>query len=224
MGPPSLEPSEHNTTHAGRPNVLAGQLFPPPSRQERSRRKREALLMSALALFGEHGYEATSIEEIARRAGVAVGGFYQHFASKQQVLLVLMDLFLAEAAELTEPASRSEPLSTQEIIAGFVRQGLGIDWSYAGAYRAWREVIARDGALRTLNQHIESWVAGQLELLIHALLQTPGARRDVDIPTFSWVLSMLFWRLTESPVEHSDAVITSVTSLIYHGLFTDHPE
>jgi len=126
MGHPSPELNEHNAAHVGRPDVLAGQRFPPASRQERSRRKREALLTSALVLFGERGYEAASIEEIARRAGVAVGGFYQHFASKQQVLLVLMDLFLAEAAALTEPGGRTDPVSTRDSIAGFVRQRGGL--------------------------------------------------------------------------------------------------
>ena len=68
---------------AGRPALRAGQCLPPLPWQDRSRRKRAAL-------SAERGYEATSIEEIARRAGVAVGSFYQHVASKQQVLLVLI--------------------------------------------------------------------------------------------------------------------------------------
>ncbi len=75
---------------AGRPALRAGQRLPPLPQQDRSRRKRAALLAAALALFAERGYEATSIEEIARRAGVAVGSFYQHVASKRQVLLVLI--------------------------------------------------------------------------------------------------------------------------------------
>ncbi|HEX6779203.1 MAG TPA: helix-turn-helix domain-containing protein, partial [Ktedonobacterales bacterium] len=86
---------------SARPDLLAGQQFPPLPKQTRSRQKRDALLQSALALFAEHGYEETTIEEIAHHAGVAVGGFYQHFASKRQILLVLMDLLLQEAAALT---------------------------------------------------------------------------------------------------------------------------
>src|SRR4051794_39058177 len=79
-----------------RPDLLAGEQFPPPPQQDRSRRKREALLNAALEMFAEHGYERASIEAIARRAGVAVGAFYQHFTSKRQILLVLMDRLLEE--------------------------------------------------------------------------------------------------------------------------------
>src|SRR5207244_387551 len=83
--------TEKEWTPRARPDVLAGQQLPPAPQQERSRRKRDALLQSALALFAERGYEQTSIEDIAHQAGVAVGGFYQHFTSKRQILLVLMD-------------------------------------------------------------------------------------------------------------------------------------
>ena len=33
-----------------------------------------------MALFGEKGYNLTSIDDIAQRANFAVGGFYQHFS------------------------------------------------------------------------------------------------------------------------------------------------
>src|SRR6202040_3213818 len=62
-----------------RPNLLAGEDLPPIAQQKRSQDKRAALLKAALALFGKLGFEATSIDQIADSAKVAVGGFYQHF-------------------------------------------------------------------------------------------------------------------------------------------------
>ena len=63
-----------------RPQLLSGEDLPPAPRQKRSRAKRAQMLSAALALFGEKGYEATSINEIASCAGVAIGSFYQHSA------------------------------------------------------------------------------------------------------------------------------------------------
>ena len=97
---PTSEP-EKEWIHRARPDLLARQQLPPAPQQERSRRKREALLEKALALFAERGYEQTSIEEIAHAAGVAVGGFYQHFTSKRQLLLVLMDRLLQDVSGLS---------------------------------------------------------------------------------------------------------------------------
>jgi len=40
---------------------------------------------AAISLFLEQGYHATSIRQIAKRAGLAVGGIYNHFASKDEI-------------------------------------------------------------------------------------------------------------------------------------------
>jgi AcrR family transcriptional regulator len=47
---------------------------------------RGRILEAAVALFAELGYEATSVSLIIARAGVAKGGFYHHFASKNELL------------------------------------------------------------------------------------------------------------------------------------------
>src|SRR5208282_1120574 len=59
-----------------RPNLLAGEDLPPEPLQKRSIAKRGRLKAAALALFGEKGYERTSVDDVARRARLAVGGFY----------------------------------------------------------------------------------------------------------------------------------------------------
>lgn len=216
----SPEPEEEGNANR-RPDVLAGQHLPPPPRQARSRNKREALLQSALTLFAEQGYEQTAIEEIARGAGVAVGSFYQHFASKRQILLVLMDRFLQEASLLTFKANSVAPSDLREGIARLVRQALQVDRTYAGAYHAWREATVRDRELRRLQQQIEAWTTHQLALLFRALLQVPGARPDVDGETLAWEFALLLFRLAENPLEDPNTVVASLTGLMYHGLFTD---
>ena len=40
---------------------------------------------AALELFMEQGYHATSMRQIAERAGLALGGIYNHFASKDEI-------------------------------------------------------------------------------------------------------------------------------------------
>ena len=57
---------------------------------ERGRATRRALLDAAEAVFAEHGFEASSVAEITRRAGVAQGTFYVHFADKHAAFLELV--------------------------------------------------------------------------------------------------------------------------------------
>ena len=45
-------------------------------------RSRQALLEAAEAVFTEHGWHSTRIEDVARRAGVSIATTYNHFPSK----------------------------------------------------------------------------------------------------------------------------------------------
>lgn len=42
---------------------------------------------SALALFQEHGFDAVTVEEITRTAGVAKGSFYTYFSTKSDIIV-----------------------------------------------------------------------------------------------------------------------------------------
>jgi AcrR family transcriptional regulator len=207
-----------------RPDLLAGQQFPPPPQQERSRRKREALLQAALEMFAEHGYERASVEAIARRAGVAVGAFYQHFTSKRQILLVLMDRLLQEVEGVMAPTPGEVPTGMRSLIKSTVRQGLTVDWAYMGAYRAWREAALVDDDLREKQLAVEEWAASRLIMMLQALQLAPHARPVAHVEELGRALSLLFWRLAEEALPEPDALIETLTDMIYHTLFEDTAE
>lgn len=56
-----------------------------------AQQRRAQLLDVARALFAERGFEATSIEEIANRAGVSKPIVYEHFGSKEGIYEVVKD-------------------------------------------------------------------------------------------------------------------------------------
>ncbi|MEW5801204.1 MAG: helix-turn-helix domain-containing protein [bacterium] len=51
---------------------------------------KETILEVALKLFQRFGYKKTTIEEIAREAGIGKGTVYLHFTSKEEILLTLI--------------------------------------------------------------------------------------------------------------------------------------
>jgi AcrR family transcriptional regulator len=53
--------------------------------------RRQQLLDIARKLFAEKGFEATSIEEIANRAGVSKPVVYEHFGGKEGIYAVVVD-------------------------------------------------------------------------------------------------------------------------------------
>ena len=52
---------------------------------------RDRLYVTALQLIAARGYEATTLREIAKEAGVSVGLLYRYFPSKQAVVIALYD-------------------------------------------------------------------------------------------------------------------------------------
>ena len=76
---------------------------------------RERLERAALALFTEHGFDATTVAEIADRAGLTKSTFFRHFADKREVLFGGQDMLV----QLFGDAIRSAPASatTAECLA-----------------------------------------------------------------------------------------------------------
>src|SRR4051812_422557 len=58
-----------------------------PKAEETKRRIYEA----ALQLFRDKGFESTTMRDIAREAGVALGGAYYYFASKEAIVLAFYE-------------------------------------------------------------------------------------------------------------------------------------
>ncbi len=79
---------------------------------EQSDATRGALLSAARDLFTEHGYTATSTNEIADRAGVTRGALYHHFAAKDDLFRAVFELLEAEIAERVarEALAGADPL------------------------------------------------------------------------------------------------------------------
>lgn len=206
-----------------RPNLLAGEDLPPEPRQKRSLAKRARLKAAGQALFAEKGYERTSIDEIARRARLAVGGFYQHFRSKRQLLLALMDELLEKLSQLDfRPRAGSD---AQAVVHGLLSRAFAHDLRYLGAYRAWQEAVLSDPGLARKHQEIHDWTTARVRNVFQLLQQLPGARAGVDVAGLARVMDSFFWSLLAQAVRMPEVElkqwIDSTTHLIYHAMFRD---
>lgn len=63
-----------------------------------------AVLDAACRLFAEHGYEATSMNDIADALGVRAPSLYNHVGSKQEILHRIMDSTMDRALEALDAA------------------------------------------------------------------------------------------------------------------------
>ena len=64
---------------------------------------RERILEACTEVFAENGYRATTMKEIAERAGISQRGLAHHFASKGELLDAVIERRAAESATLMAP-------------------------------------------------------------------------------------------------------------------------
>jgi AcrR family transcriptional regulator len=84
------------------------------NRIEKGKATRDALIAVARELFGERGYDGTSISAVLDTAGVARGALYHHFATKEDLFDAVLDREVARVSAAAAKAARaaSDPLES----------------------------------------------------------------------------------------------------------------
>jgi len=112
---------------------------PRGNRLPRHERRRQ-LLDAALELFVTRGYHAAAMDEIAERAGVSKPVLYQHFPSKLELYLALLDESVDTLVDKVRDALKSNPENKQRVAATF-----GAYFEYVGGQgQAYRLVFESD--------------------------------------------------------------------------------
>jgi len=78
-------------------------------RERKKQKTRESIQRTALRLFEKHGYEETTIEEIAAAAEISPSTFFNYFPTKEDVVLV--DAYDPMAIQMFRDLPKDEPLN-----------------------------------------------------------------------------------------------------------------
>jgi len=125
------------------------------SQAERRAATIAAILASARARFGVHGFEATSIDDIAESAGVTKGAVYHHFDSKEAIFAEVLEAVQAEILHTPPPPGAVADGDLADHIAAGVEHYLRtasappfrlillIDGPAVLGWRRWREIDDR---------------------------------------------------------------------------------
>jgi AcrR family transcriptional regulator len=155
-------------------------------RLDKGKATRDRLVVTARALFGERGYENTSIEAILEATGIARGALYHHFAGKEAVFDAVLDGLVAEIAAAAADAARAsdDPVrSLREGFASWLRTALDpavqrivlldspsvVGWARLREIDEQRTLAGIKATLRQLADQ-RRIAAGDVDLLAHMLL------------------------------------------------------
>ncbi len=105
-------------------------------KQDRERR----IIAAARRLFDRKGYADTAVEDIAERAGLAVGTLYNYFPSKDELLLVILRRETDTLIDAGERVLENPPKDLTTAVAAIA--SLFVDSITSDARGLWREVLA----------------------------------------------------------------------------------
>src|SRR4051812_40261306 len=93
--------------------------------------RRAAILDAARFAFAERGYHETSLDSVAERAGVSKALLYEHFSSKRELYVAMLEMHVHELVErISGAVAGAEPgeprmLAGVEAFFGFVEERRG---------------------------------------------------------------------------------------------------
>jgi AcrR family transcriptional regulator len=145
---------------------------------KKAAKTRLALLAAAYDTFSEQGYRATSVADIAERANVSLGTFYQYFRDRAEIMATLVQAGSAEL--LRTRAQRWDPargrLGLRRMIARFV-EGYVASIPFQ---RVWEEVRHVEPDLATVHRDNTRALTSAVEASLREAQDAELVRADLE--------------------------------------------
>lgn len=128
--------------------------------------RRGQIVRAAVKLFSERGYYTTTIQEIAREAGISTGLVYQYVRDKDDVLMLALKLVLDSYEQeiprklegVVHPIARlCVALQTYCTVVDRLREATVLTYRSTKSLRAERRVVIKEGETRT-NRLLEACI------------------------------------------------------------------
>ncbi len=196
------------------------------SRKEKAAETETALKAAAKRVFARKGYLNTKITDITAEAGRAAGSFYNHFASKEELLEALLADMAAQGDESAEREDHESDFSDPEAVRWHVAQYWNFYRDNAATMLALRQAamvsdqfaqtLASFGAeqARDLDDHLVQVTRAGLRL--PAGTELSGAMMYLLVDSFAsmWLLGPVPTGWTRPTDEEA---IEALTRFVYRG-------
>jgi len=139
--------------------------------------RRAAILDAALQVFGQYGYRRTSMDDIARTAGIGKGTIYLSFAGKDEVFRALSQALSQRMLDDAETARR-QPGTAGEKLTAICAAWFG---TYAETIRRSPHAAELFDAKHRLSADVFSRAASRYKRLVRDTLAEAAAAGELDL-------------------------------------------
>jgi AcrR family transcriptional regulator len=185
--------------------------------------ERRALVVEAAGrLFGEHGYDATRLDDVAAAAGVTKPILYRHFAGKQALYLALLERHRADLG------SFAGQIPTEGTPEQRLRVVLEVWFAYVEAHSyAWKMLFRDTGGgpeIEAFRVDVHERARTVLAELIRSLAEAPIPPRELEplaeLMRMGMASLVLWW--IDDPGASRDAIVDAMTR-VWVGLLAAQP-
>jgi AcrR family transcriptional regulator len=180
--------------------------------------RREQLLEVGRALFAERGFDATSVEEIAAKAGVSKPVVYEHFGGKEGLYAVVVDREMRTLLDMVTSALTSG--HPRELIEQAALALLEYVEQHSDGFR----ILVRDSPVAQSTGNFASLIsdiAGRVEHLLGGEFSRRGYDPALAVMYAQMLVGMValtgqWWLDAQQPSR--DEVATHLVNLAWNGL------
>lgn len=199
------------------------QPTPPEEPATKGRRTRATLVEAGHKLFINQGYHGTSMREIADEAGLALGGIYNHFGSKEDIFVAMLSErhpFLAVLPALQEAQGKTVEELVRDAADRMVKQ-LSQDDTFLNMMFV--ELVEFKG--KHIPQMFQAFFPPLLEFA-QRFQQVRGPLRDIPLPIVLRAFIGLFFSFfitdliigSQLPLEMKDKSFDYFVDIYLHGI------
>ena len=166
--------------------------------------KQNLILLSALELFAESGFHATSTNKIAKEAGVSEGLIFRHFGHKEGLLQAILQYGQEKADALFNTIDETDSLQNQ------LRKLLSIPFQISEEdYAFWKLMYALKWQASTYDQSAsEAFKARLIHLLSELNYKNPKVEADIILMIFDGAATSILLKGINNREEILQAILT----------------
>ena len=177
---------------------------------------REKILQSAVQLFLGEGYEATSVNDICKHAGVSKGSFYHYFETKQVLFLSLMENWSSRVMQSVLGEPITEDSNAKDVL---IQMPYQFNMAFAAVPRGfpmlvdfWRQAMADPAIWKTAVEPYRYFM-GFFMRIIETGQQDGSIRKEIDSEILARLLvAVAMGYLLEAAFDQEKADWSALTS------------
>ena len=177
---------------------------------------REKILQSAVQLFLGEGYEATSVNDICKHAGVSKGSFYHYFETKQVLFLSLMENWSSRVMQSVLGEPITEDSNAKDVL---IQMPYQFNMAFAAVPRGfpmlvdfWRQAMANPAIWKTAVEPYRYFM-GFFMRIIETGQQDGSIRKEIDSEILARLLvAVAMGYLLEAAFDQEKADWSALTS------------